>query len=134
MMEELQQIQANLYNFFWFRLSRYLQVHINNYNVNQTVFDLYTAQSEWSKELREEMKNLSRDMCSCNGFEQLCEVAKDLQDPSVSRQRLLVILYIAVYIAKIYINSGEQYAVKYIIIKLQEYLAKAIQKQDAGNL
>lgn len=127
-MEDLKLIQENLYNFAWFRLSKYFNKHFNNHSVNETVYNLYQEQLSWTKKTRKMAKDLASNMFHSNGYPQFCQLVSELKNPAIERERLLIIIYLCIQICRLYIMHGETFAVKYFIIEMQKNMAKAVNK------
>ena len=130
------QIYTNLYNFVWFRLSRYYNKCFISHEVNSTVYSLYEQQRMWNGDMRRELRSIAFDMYDNQGFADFQRVASELENPIIEHNRILIILYIAVQYGKLYIDRGESFAVKHIIYELQKSLGVSLVSSimNEGNL
>lgn len=126
----LTNIESNIDNFVWFRLSKCFNKLFNNYTVNPTVDQIYRAQKTWNKATLVDLQILAMDMFDSHGFSRFKQLVEELNDPKVCEQRLYIILYICVQLCKLYIEIDEEFAVKYFIQEVKQHLTIAINKAN----
>ena len=127
-MSDLNLIKSNIHNYFWFKLNKYFPRYFTDYGVNETVFQIYHDQNIWQKETKSEIKYIAVKMFNSSAYPQFADIAKQLRNPSLNYQQLLVILYLCIQICRLYILCGEAFAVKYFIIEAQKNLNAAVKK------
>ena len=105
----------NINNYVWYKLSKMNNKLYESYTVNAFTNQLYAIERGWTVATRKDLRDMADDMFTNNGYESFKKLSTTLQNFSISKSKLSVIIFLCVQLSDMYIQVGEIFAVKYII-------------------
>lgn len=127
---KIKSVHDNIYNFIWFKLSRYFNKHYENYTVNKEVYYIYEHQKSIDHRERRQMQKMAEEIYD-QGYPKIVSVLEMVKDRQTSESTFMKLLYISLQVCKIYLGRGEIFAVKNVIFELQTQMCKRLQVKDA---